>query len=137
MVGHILQQELMLGGRRNRLHVFRWLYAGWLALTVLFLLMQFLSEEAAIAFTRIGTRGAVIESHASAPEVVGARFASLFVWQQTLLLFLAVPIFTAGAIVDEKRQGTLQYLLLTEMEPRHIVLGKLLGRVAQVWLWLL
>ena len=30
MVGAVLHQEMLLGGRRNRLHLFRWLYAGWL-----------------------------------------------------------------------------------------------------------
>src|SRR5206468_1762416 len=35
---------------------------------------------------------------------------------------------------DEKRRGTLQYLLTTDLDTRHIILGKLLGRVAQVLL---
>jgi ABC-type transport system involved in multi-copper enzyme maturation permease subunit len=136
MIAPVLHQEMLLGGRRNQLHVFRWVYAGWLVLVLLVYFLVFMSEEMSLASAR-RFGGVVSDRHASAPEVVGSRFASFFVWQQSLFVFLAVPIFVAGAIVDEKRQGTLQYLLLSEVEPRHIVLGKLLGRVGVVLMWLL
>jgi ABC-type transport system involved in multi-copper enzyme maturation permease subunit len=137
MVGAVLHQEMLLGGRRNRLHVFRWLYAGWLVLVVFFLFVQFMQEELAVASARVFSDLGATDHHASAPQVVGNRFAASFVWQQLLLLFLAAPIFAAGAIVDEKRQGTLTYLLLSEMEVRQLLVGKLLGRLAQVILWLM
>ena len=137
MVGAVLHQEMLLGGRRNRLHVFRWLYAGWLIVVVLFLFVQFMQEELAVATARVFSDLGATDHHASAPQVVGNRFAVSFVWQQMLLLFLAAPIFAAGAIVDEKRQGTLAYLLLSEMEVRQLLVGKLLGRLAQVMLWLM
>src|SRR5436190_24388414 len=106
MLGPVLHQELLLGGRRNRLHVFRWIYAGWLVLTVVGLFFQFMYEEANVAQARISSGGRVPEHHASAPEVVGARFAERFIWQQTLLLFLTVPLFADGALDVEKRQGS-------------------------------
>ena len=137
MVGAVLHQEMLLGGRRNRLHVFRWLYAGWLIFVVFFLFVQFMQEELAVASARVFSDLGATDHHASAPQVVGNRFAASFVWQQLLLLFLAAPIFAAGAIVDEKRQGTLSYLLLSEMEVRQLLVGKLLGRLAQVLLWLM
>jgi ABC-type transport system involved in multi-copper enzyme maturation permease subunit len=137
MIAPILHQELLLGGRRNRLHYLRWLYAGWLVVVLLFLGMQFLAEEASVVGVRLAARGQAVDRHAGACQVIGSRFATSFVWQQSLILLLAVPIFTAGAIVDEKRQGTLQYLLLSEVEPRHLILGKLLGRLAQVIFWLM
>ncbi len=137
MVGAVLHQEMLLGGRRNRLHLFRWLYAGWLVVVVSFLFVQFILEEVAVANVRITTRMEATDHHASAPQVVGNRFATTFVWQQMLLLFLATPIFAAGAIIDEKRQGTLTYLLLSEMEVRQLLVGKLLGRLFQIILWLM
>lgn len=137
MLRCILHHEMLLGGRRNRTHVFRWLYGGWLVLTAFVLLVGFMMEELNVASTRRFSGGRDSGHHASAPEVVGARFASFFVWQQTLFVFLVVPVFTAGAIIDEKRQGTLQYLLLSDLEARHILLGKLIGRVSQALLWLL
>ena len=45
MIGPILHQELLLGSRRNKLHVLRWIYAGWLILQVLFLFLRFQAEE--------------------------------------------------------------------------------------------
>ena len=130
MVGAVLHHEMLLGGRRNRLHVFRWLYMGWLIVVVFFLFLQFMQEELMVAQARIFSGFEVTDHHASAPQIVGNRFATTFVWQQMVLLFLATPIFAAGAIVDEKRQGTLTYLLLSEMEVRQLLVGKLLGRLA-------
>ncbi len=136
MIGPILYQEWLLGGRRNRLHMFRWIYAGWLVLLVLWYFLQFLSEEAMLAQMRLWSGGGP-DRQVSAVEVVGARFANFFIWQQALLTFLAVPIFTCGAIVDEKRNGTLQYLMLSEMKTWHLLLGKLIGRLGQTTLWLM
>lgn len=132
MVSAILRQEILLGGRRNRLHALRWVYGGWLVCAVSWIFLVFVFEETGVAFRRafMGSRVA----HASAPEVVGARFVDWFLDQQTFLLLLVTPAMVGGALVDEKRQGTLQYLLLTEVEPRHLVLGKMLGRLLQVFL---
>ena len=49
-----------------------------------------------------------------------------------LLLLLATPAYTAGAIPDEKTRGTLQYLLAADLTAWEILAGKLLGRIAQV-----
>lgn len=136
MIGTVLRHEMLLGVRRQQLHVLRWVYAGWLVLIVLWYFFVFATEEWSVANTRRFQLATGVH-HASAPEVVGANFANTFVWQQVLFVFLAVPVFAAGAVVDEKREGTLQYLLLSDLEARHILLGKLLGRVALVLLWLL
>src|SRR5262245_54624093 len=131
MLGPVLRQEMLIGGRRHRLHLFRWIYAGWLIVVVLSSFLLFTSEEVAMSQARLGGSH-LADRHASAPEVVGARFSGFFVWQQTWFVFLAVPVFAAGAIIEEKREGTLQYLLLSDLEARHIVLGKLVGRVVHV-----
>jgi ABC-type transport system involved in multi-copper enzyme maturation permease subunit len=132
MLGAVLQQEWLLGSRRSRLHIFRWLYAAWLIVLVVYGFLRYMSDDfhrrnAAVV---AGTTSFIVRS--SAPEVVGQWFAETFVTQQLLLLVLATPAFVAGAITDEKRRGTLQYLLTTDLESRHIILGKLLARVAQV-----
>jgi ABC-type transport system involved in multi-copper enzyme maturation permease subunit len=135
MVGPVLNQEMLLGGRRNRLHVLRWLYAGLLIVELLGLYGYFYSEEWARAANAMRMSGTYNEI--SAPEVVGERFAVLFVRQQMIILLLITPAFVAGAITDEKRSGTLQYLALTDLESRHIILGKLIARLAQVALVML
>jgi ABC-type transport system involved in multi-copper enzyme maturation permease subunit len=131
MVGAVFHQEWLLGSRRSRLYLFRWVYAGWLVLLVLYGYGQFHYREQQRLKNQADSSS--VSAHgASAPEVVGQWFAETFVAQQMLLLVLATPAVVAGAVSDEKRRGTLQYLLGAALESRHIVLGKLLGRVAQV-----
>src|SRR5204863_9010318 len=60
--------------------------------------------------------------------------AETFTTQHFLLLLLATPALMAGAVTDEKARGTLQYLVTTDLRPWEILLGKLLGRSAQVGL---
>src|SRR5579871_2943870 len=141
MVGTVLHQELLLGSRRNRLHVFRWLYAGWLVLQVGWYYFEFLLLEQKKYFAylqaayRAGTAvpdPTVTFTPGSAPHVAGGLFAETFISQQFILLAIATPALVAGAITDEKRRGTLQYLLLTDAGTRPLLWGKLLGRVAQV-----
>jgi ABC-type transport system involved in multi-copper enzyme maturation permease subunit len=127
MLGPVFYQEMMLGGRRNQLHVFRWIYAGWLVLQIGILFFYYSITEA----VRHSMAG-VAFTPSSAPEVIGSWFTNLFLYQQMILLLLATPALVAGAVADEKRRGTLQFLLLAGLDTRHILLGKLFGRVAQV-----
>src|SRR4051812_42392466 len=106
MMGPIFQQELLLGGRRDRLHLFRWIYAGWLVVQVFYLFFLFVSEREAAWQPRFNPlTGEVMgrPREVSAPEVIGGRFAETFVWQQLLLLVLVTPALVGGAIADEKR----------------------------------
>jgi ABC-type transport system involved in multi-copper enzyme maturation permease subunit len=132
MVGAVLQQEWLLVSRRTRPHVFRWLYAGWLIVLVFYGWIRYVDEDWRRQHTRAvaGTTTFIVRS--SAPQAVGQWFAETFVLQQMLLLLLATPVFVAGAVTEEKRRGTLQYLLTTDLESRHILLGKLLARVGQI-----
>src|SRR5262245_61652914 len=113
MLGPVFYQEMLLGGRRNQLHVFRWVYAGWLVFQVGLLYFFYTISEA--ARLRRGDSFTV----SSAPEVIGSWFTSLFLYQQMILLLLATPALVAGAVADEKRRGTLQYLLLAGLDTRH------------------
>jgi ABC-type Na+ efflux pump permease subunit len=137
MLGPILHQEMLLGSRRYRLHLLRWVYAGWLVFQVFWFYLAFQAEEAAAARSYVFSRGTEALNEASAPEIVGSRFADMFLSQQMVLLLLITPAFVAGAVTDEKRRGTLQHLLTTDVESRHIVLGKLIGRLGQVVLVML
>jgi ABC-type transport system involved in multi-copper enzyme maturation permease subunit len=134
MVGAILHQEWLLGSRRQRLHLFRWIYAAWLIVLVFYGYLRYLIEEQQRLLSQVVAGTSTFIARASMPEIVGQWFAESFVVQQMLLLVLATPALVAGAITDEKRRGTLQYLLTADLEARHILLGKLLARVAQVLL---
>jgi ABC-type transport system involved in multi-copper enzyme maturation permease subunit len=132
MIGAVLYQEWLLGSRRSRLYLFRWAYAGWLVVLVFYGYFFYKAEEQTRLIRRNVAGTSSFFERASMPEVVGQWFAETFVAQQMILLALATPAFVAGAITDEKRRGTLQYLLTTDLEARHILLGKLLARVGQV-----
>jgi ABC-type Na+ efflux pump permease subunit len=137
MIGTVVHQELLLGSRRIPLHVLRWVYGGCLVVQVAFFLVQFVTTEQARNFARyqsLRMPGSSPDPFVprSAPHCVGDRFAEAFVPQQFILLAIATPALVAGAITDEKRRGTLQHLLLTDFGTRPLLLGKLLGRVAQV-----
>src|SRR5262245_41558424 len=99
MIGAVVHQELLLGSRRNRLHVFRWVSAGWLILIIFYFYVRFSSEQFEYSLQR--RPRAVALPEVSACTAVGSRFAEAFVLQQLLLLLLATPAFVAGAITDE------------------------------------
>jgi ABC-type transport system involved in multi-copper enzyme maturation permease subunit len=122
MVGPVLHHEMLLGSRRSKQYIFRWIYAGWLILQVLYFYMI-------DAFTRIIP---VAGTPNYATPVVAGWFVQTFIVQQLILLILITPVLTAGAVTDEKTRGTLQYLLTTDLLSWHIIFGKLLGRLAQV-----
>jgi ABC-type transport system involved in multi-copper enzyme maturation permease subunit len=139
MIATVVQQELLIGSRRNRLRVLRYLYAGLLIGQVLYLggkclffeqQKRFSAQIAAMMANSVPPDPTPI----SVPDVVGAWFAEMFINQQFGLLAIATPALVAGAITDEKRRGTLQYLLLADLSMRELLLGKLFGRAAQVGL---
>lgn len=117
MVGPVLHLELLLGSRRGKQYIFRWIYGGWLVVQLSFLYFNYLISQSYVA---------------DAASDFSVSLVSALVKQQFLLLLLATPAFTAGAITDEKSTGTLQYLMAADLTPAEILLGKLFGRLAQV-----
>ena len=124
MVGPVLHLEMLLGGRRGRQYVFRWVYAGWLVVQLCFL---YLSYRVSASWARASG-----SFDPNASSRFATSFVEVFVVQQLILILLATPAFAAGAVTDEKSRGTLQYLLTADLTPWEIVVGKLLGRMAQV-----
>jgi ABC-type transport system involved in multi-copper enzyme maturation permease subunit len=111
---------MLLGSRRNKLYIFRWIYGGWLVVQILwFAFAAFISHVSGV-------------SDQATTAYVSARFLPTFVAQQLALVLIATPVFVAGAVTDEKTKGTLQYLMTTDLASWHILVGKLLARVAQV-----
>jgi ABC-type transport system involved in multi-copper enzyme maturation permease subunit len=124
MVGPVLYQEMLLGARRNRAYFFRWCYAGWLVLQ----LSGMLFGQA--MWGLVTQRG----FDYSAVADLSRSYVETLVTQHFLVLLLATPVLTASAITDEKWRGTLQFLLVTELQPWEILLGKLFARLYQVFL---
>jgi ABC-type transport system involved in multi-copper enzyme maturation permease subunit len=116
---------MLLGGRRGRHYLFRYLFAAWL-------LAQLIGHVLLTLF-----HGIVMARGQWDPGMFGeaARtYVELYVAQQFVLLGLAIPALAAGAVTDEKTRGTLQYLLTADLRPWEIIVGKLLGRSYQALL---
>jgi ABC-type transport system involved in multi-copper enzyme maturation permease subunit len=120
MVGPLIYHEMLLGSRRSRDHVFRWVYACWLLATLLWCMFVdwILYLQGALPF-------------GYTPQV-SRDFVDIFIPQHFILLLLVTPAFVASAVTEEKTKGTLQYLLTTDLAPVHIIAGKLVGRIVQV-----
>src|SRR5262245_65067776 len=111
MIGPVLQQELLLGGRRGRQAVFRRIYTGWLVLLFLFFYWLYLINSNYIGYHLVN--GAELD-----PSAAGSFAANLLQWlliHQLFLVLFATPALVAGAITDEKAGGTLQYLLTADL----------------------
>jgi ABC-type transport system involved in multi-copper enzyme maturation permease subunit len=120
MLGPVFFLELRLAVRRGRLNAFRYAYGGWCLLQFMLLALLLFRSENQLAALGVGLGSALNGSF------------HLFVVQQFIFLLLATPAFVAGAITDEKSQGTLQHLLTADLTTSEIILGKFLGRMAQV-----
>jgi ABC-type transport system involved in multi-copper enzyme maturation permease subunit len=125
----VLYQEMLLGSRRNRQYVFRWIYAGLLLVELGLTLFIYLVTLTASAGNRLPS---YTEFAATSRYIV-----ELLAGQHFTLLLLVTPTVTAGAITDEKSRGTLQYLLTAELQPGEIILGKVIGRSYQIALLML
>ena len=128
MVGPVLAVELLRGSRRGRQHVVRWAYAGLLLAE--FGVFSLLYLDRSVRINPWAPPGWV--GNPSPVSALASSFLALLVVQQFLLLVLALPAFTAGAVTEEKARGTLQDLLTTELTPWGIVAGKLLGQFVRV-----
>src|SRR5262249_26895093 len=118
MVGSVLAHELLLGSRRHRLQIFRYVYAGWLLIQLVAYYWLYLVDARVVG----NFWGAPPNPEATAG--FAGPFVSRLVTQQFVLLFLMTPALVAGAITDEKTRGTLQYLLAADLLSWEIVVGK-------------
>ncbi len=130
MLGPIFYLEMLLGGRRGRQHFLRWFVGG-------LLILQLIGFY--VAYRKNVQNG--IDTVGLAPNLAANDFACGFIsWiisQQYLIILLATPAFTAGAITDEKTRGTLLYLFSADLNSWEILVGKLLGRSFEVVVLLL
>ncbi len=119
MLGPIFHQELLMASRRRREELHRRWYTGVLVLGFIVLVYAYEYQR----------------RNSSWPTSFGdyaEPFVQFLLTLQFLLIILATPAYTAGAITDEKSRGTLQYLFTAGVTTWEILLGKLFGRAAHV-----
>jgi ABC-type transport system involved in multi-copper enzyme maturation permease subunit len=126
MLGPVFSLELLLGGRRGRQYVFRWLYGGWLVFLLFCWYVSYLTQiKNARSPWFHQDPWLVLSAHADS-------FIAFFLNQQYILILLLTPVYVAGGITDEKMRGTLTYLLTADLTTWDVIVGKLFGRLAQV-----
>jgi ABC-type transport system involved in multi-copper enzyme maturation permease subunit len=117
MTRDVFQMELLLSLRRGRRQLLRRGFAAWLIVQFTALYLDYYSVSDYVS-----------------PVWFVDRYFRTFVVQQFFVIILAVPIFVAGSITEEKTRGTLEHLLTTDLSSASIVLGKLLNGMLQTGL---
>ncbi len=127
MIYVMMMRELARAGRGHLTHYARWAYSGWLLLVLYFMHAAYYTD-----YLVTSPKG---QFPASGTADFAHRLVDFLVFQQVMVVLLAGPTFAAGAITDEKVRGTLQLLFLAQLSPWDIIVGKLLARVVQGFLW--
>ncbi|MBX7105155.1 MAG: ABC transporter permease [Gemmataceae bacterium] len=127
MIAALSARELARAGRDRRVHYARWAIAIWLVVVLYFRHAAYYAD-----WIVLSARG---EFRAGATADFACRLVDYLIAQQTILLVLIVPAFAAGAVTDEKVRGTLEALFLAHLSPVSVILGKLIARVAQGFVW--
>jgi ABC-type transport system involved in multi-copper enzyme maturation permease subunit len=130
LLGPVFHLEMLLGGRRRRNYFLRWFVGGLLILQLLIAYIVYDSD-----LDKVQAETGFFPANAT--SVFAAEFVSWVIRQQFLIILLATPVFTAGAITDEKTRGTLLYLFSADLTSWEILIGKLLGRTYEILLLLL
>ena len=111
----ILRRVVETGGKRRRDLFIRCGYLGLLIGVVVFSLLSSTGTFAGMSLDQLA-------------KVSAQLFRTTSYWQLGLVAFLA-PVFTAGAITQEKDSQTYDILLATPLTNAQIVLGSLLSIV--------
>jgi ABC-type transport system involved in multi-copper enzyme maturation permease subunit len=111
--------------RRTRYFIFRMLFIGAVAALWYWQYVQFINGD---SFS-LGVPADNRRLAAFATEF----FARLMVLQFSVIAVLT-PLYTAGAIADEKERKTLEYLFATDLANREIVLSKVASRLLNLTL---
>jgi ABC-type transport system involved in multi-copper enzyme maturation permease subunit len=127
--------DLLRTTRRGRVVAMRTAYALLLLLALYNLHRKWCEELVPLGALEPGS-GLEFGPRVSDPKDM-AKFAKEFARQFLLVQMTAVlvltPVYTAGAIAEERERGTLDCILTTYVTPVQLVLGKLASRFVQMF----
>ncbi|HEV3447504.1 MAG TPA: ABC transporter permease [Gemmataceae bacterium] len=134
LFGPVFVYDLVRSTRRSHFAALRGFYAGAM-LIVLFL------AYSSVVQTPARTLWDTLWQPGTVPVKSLARFGEAFFYSFVAVQFIAMLLFTpicaAGAITEEKERRTLEFVLITDLSDREVVLGKLAARLAYLVLFLL
>jgi ABC-type transport system involved in multi-copper enzyme maturation permease subunit len=125
LLGPVLPFDLVRTTRRSRYLLYRIYAYAVLILVMLFYVSWYLR-----------VREGVFEPNKEAVRFGYYLFIS-FMCLQVGVVGLVTPAYIGGVIAEEKDRRTLEYLLATDLDSREIILGRLGGRLANLFLMLL
>lgn len=122
LAGPVFQKEMRVSGRRKGTYWARALFAFGLIGLVSIVFVSLLEN------TRYYSGVQQVQAFQSfAPAIANA-----VVWFQFIVVLVAAPVLTSGAICDERRFRSLSALATTPLRPSQIVAGKLASRMVQL-----
>ncbi len=124
MVGPLFRVEMVATARQSRFFALRVLYGG------LILFAMWSAFESSRAFTRSFGGGRTTSIQAAAAQA--NSFFVAYTWLQTLAILALAPAIAAGAVATERERRTIEYLFVTDLSNREIILDKLLAKLAVV-----
>jgi ABC-type transport system involved in multi-copper enzyme maturation permease subunit len=133
LCGPVLGYDLVRTARRKQFFLLRCLYG-------IFLLAAFFFVYATWAFDRNAPANQMLSRAVLDPRKL-ADFASSFFLAFLAMQFLAAclltPMYTAGALPEDRACRTLEFLLATDLRSREIIISLLLSRLANLSLVIL
>jgi ABC-2 family transporter protein len=133
MVGPLFFYDIIRTARRNRVIPLRCFYGIGLTVALFGVYASWFGlpkEDWRELFHQPGI------ARARLPEF-SQSFSHVFLFGQLGLVALVTPLFTAGAVVDERERRTLDLLVTTAMSDQEIILGLYAGRMATLGLVIL
>jgi ABC-type transport system involved in multi-copper enzyme maturation permease subunit len=133
-LGPLLRFDAVLTARRGRFALFRALYTSLLLVVLFAVYLRWFGLDLASGLAHITEDQQI---HINDQARFAAAFFHTFLAVQMGVLLLLTPAFVAGSIAEEREKGRLNDLLLTDITPAGIIIGKMLARVCQLVLLLL
>ena len=124
VLGPVFWYDLVRIARRQRVTLWRVVYAGLLLAAILLLYVEELPQANLFG-------GGVIKQREQMSSFANAFFATFVAVQFAAVIFFT-PALAANAITEERTKNTLLFLFTTHLTNREIVAGKLLTRLVQV-----
>jgi ABC-type Na+ efflux pump permease subunit len=139
LLGPLFRYEMLRSSRQMRCFSLRCVY-GVVLLVILYLVFaSWFGWDGSERYKRVRNRLAGESSEFSINDMAefGQTFAYACLWVQLGAAFVLTPILTAGTITEERGRRTLDFVLLTHLKDREIIVGKLAARLSHVALILL